>query len=129
MVHSEISTPKNIEPKINIILLLLPLIFSPIVTMYDPLTSLLSTYTINIVCYSELMKLSVLDRILTPSPSPDLLISPTNNTDHVKMLLELEANLNAPPLLYGEKLVVMTSFLAVRDDINLLLTRHQFIIT
>ena len=129
MVHSEISTPKNIEPVINIILLLLPLFFSPIVTIHDPFTSLLSTYTINIACHSELMKLSVLDRILTPSPSPDLLISPTNNTDHVKVFLELEANLNVPPLLHGANPVIMKVFLSVCDDINLRLTRHQFIIT
>lgn len=64
------------------------------------------------------MKFSVLIIIIIPSRSPDILISPTNKTDRLIILLEPEVSFNAPPLPSVEKSVVIIFLLLVLDDNN-----------
>ena len=101
---------------IKVIFPLSHFIFLSIVTIHYPLTPPLSAFTINIVSYSELMKFLTLDIILTSSPIPDLLMSPTNNTYHLLVILEPDTKLNAPLLPPIVKVIVMIVLLSLLDD-------------
>ena len=101
---------------LKVIFSLSPFILSPIVTIHYPLTLLLSSSTINIVTYFKFMKFPILDVILTPSPSPYLLMNPTNHTDHLIVLLKPGTKLNAPLLPPVETPVFIIVTLPLLDD-------------
>ena len=121
MIHSQPSTPESTAPVIRLILPLSLFILSQIVTIHDQLTPLLLAHIINSASYFDLMKFLVLDIILAISPSSEFLISPTNNTYHLIVLLEPETKLNNHPLCPIE------SFFQCLMMITMMLTRHQFI--
>ena len=101
---------------LKVIFSLSPFILLPIVTIHYPLTLLLSSSIINIVTYFKFMKFPILDIILTPPPSPYLLMNPTNHTDHLIVLLKPGTKLNAPLLPPVETPVFIIVPLPLLDD-------------
>ena len=116
MIQSYIPTLISTELLIKLILSLSLFILSPILNIRNLLTPILSASTIKIVTDLELIQLPTPDAILTSPPIPTLIMSLTNDTYHIVVLLELEAKLNALLMSHIEAPSVMIVLLPSLDD-------------